>query len=129
MTWAKAKEFCETYGMHLASPKTIEEIKGVRSLALRMGTKYYYWWVSPSNVGQSSPGDFRWHDMTKLPIDSPLWSNSQPNDYFGTAESTCGYFHSDADLQPFLERLLDGPCTKSNNFVCEVPAKCLYLNI
>ncbi|CAB3367885.1 Hypothetical predicted protein [Cloeon dipterum] len=120
LNWKQAKEFCKRNSMHLASPKTQQELTPLYQRAKGLYEKNIDWWVSASDVGGKA-GEFKWHDGQILPKDSTLWNKerNQPDD-FGAGKETC------AHIAPYYkDKLMDSVCfTGSSHFICELPVYC-----
>ncbi|CAB3385501.1 Hypothetical predicted protein [Cloeon dipterum] len=114
-TWYEAKEFCEAHNMHLASPKTQEEIDLLYPAADNVRDDF--WLLSASDAGQAA-GEFKWHDNSSLPRDSALWNkdDKEPNN-FGKGHEVCAYFHTNHG-----QKLLDYNCDFPYRcFICQLP--------
>ncbi|XP_065352468.1 C-type lectin LmsL-like [Cloeon dipterum] len=107
-------EFCEGNKMHLASPKTREDLELLHNKAKSIGTAKD-WWVSLSNEGHAKD-DFRWHDGERVALNSTLWDKfeQEPDQYTG-ATDVCAYINTNSQIG-----LWDYYCADStNSFICE----------
>ncbi|XP_065334373.1 C-type lectin domain family 4 member F-like [Cloeon dipterum] len=117
-SWYKAKEYCESIGLHLASPKTQSELKIVRNKAATISQTN--WWLSASDIGREA-GDFQWHDGTILPLNSPMWAEDlKEPDSYRIGSDTCVDILSRGNLE-----LLDYGCANEKYAICELPAECI----
>ncbi|CAB3376922.1 Hypothetical predicted protein [Cloeon dipterum] len=117
-SWYKAKEYCESIGLHLASPKTQLELRIVRNKAATISQTN--WWLSASDIGRQA-GDFQWHDGTILPLNSPMWDEDlKEPDSYKRGSDTCVDILSRGNLE-----LLDYGCANEKYSICELPAQCM----
>ncbi|XP_065352657.1 lectin-like [Cloeon dipterum] len=119
LNWKQAKEFCKRSSMHLASPKTQQELTLLYQRAKALYEKNNNWWVSASDVGGKA-GEFKWHDGQILPKNSTLWNKEldRPGDY-GAGKETCVHFAS-----YYKDKLMDSVCFPAGHFICELPVYC-----
>ncbi|XP_059471007.1 uncharacterized protein LOC132194000 isoform X2 [Neocloeon triangulifer] len=110
ITWAGANETCSQMGLHMATITNLTDAQVI----LEEGEKSFgghNWWTSATN--QASEKDFRWHDGTKLDLDSSLWRVN--------ADKTedCVYIADwvNGKLSTWL-------CSGKSNLLCELPGKC-----
>ncbi|XP_065337059.1 uncharacterized protein LOC135937759 [Cloeon dipterum] len=115
LSWYRAKQFCKTNKMDLASPKTQEEI----NLLVRKGKEIdeeVTWHLSATDVGREH-GDFRWADGDVLHLNSSLWQ-SRPGS-FQRGEQLCAYVNPEQ-----TDKLKVHNCIIRANIICQLPAKC-----
>ncbi|CAB3383741.1 Hypothetical predicted protein [Cloeon dipterum] len=119
LNWKAAEAFCEMEKMHLASPKTQQELTFLHQKAKEIDNGKTHWWlVSATDIGRK-PGEFEWHDGTSLPKNSHMWSWGEP-DEFKAGREDCVYFNTGK-----TDKLWDYVCSYTDSFICEVPSTCL----
>ncbi|XP_065349720.1 asialoglycoprotein receptor 1-like isoform X2 [Cloeon dipterum] len=116
VTWYEAKVLCEMQKLHLASPKTQQELTYVHRKAREL--TIVPWWLSASDA-RSNAGQFFWHDGTSLSTNSLLWSEGEPSDY-GQGNEACVWIRSNAS-----DKLEDSKCSSYFHYICEQPAACI----
>ncbi|XP_059470836.1 C-type lectin domain family 4 member D-like [Neocloeon triangulifer] len=106
--WNSANETCAEMGLHLATLRDTKDAQVVAAEALKIETGPN-WLVS----ARKSEGDFRWHDGTKLELNSTLW--------WGRAAKThdCVYFYNWE-----AGKLNSYPCFFRFYVICELPTEC-----
>ncbi|XP_065352720.1 C-type lectin domain family 4 member F-like [Cloeon dipterum] len=117
--WYEARRFCETNKMHLAAPKTVEEL-ALFFEETRKVTSHANWWVwamAASDGGRSS-GKFWWGDGELLAKNSVLWSGGDPN-FVNKAKNVCVHVNNQAN-----EKLRDYSCSDTHRFICQLPQYC-----
>ncbi|CAB3385167.1 Hypothetical predicted protein [Cloeon dipterum] len=116
VTWYEAKVLCEMQKLHLASPKTQQDLTTVHRKAREL--TFVPWWLSASDA-RSNPGQFFWHDGTSLSTNSLLWSEGEPSDY-GQGNEACVWIRSNAS-----DKLEGSKCSSYYHYICELPAACM----
>ncbi|CAB3388012.1 Hypothetical predicted protein [Cloeon dipterum] len=116
VSWFRAKDFCERFGMQLATIETDEERRALHVVA---PIKNDYYWLSGSDIG-NLPGHFNW--VSEEQVEDTWWANGQPND-FGEGKQTCVELFTNNGL------LIDYKCSDDDYFICELNPECEIYNV
>ncbi|XP_059488989.1 C-type lectin domain family 4 member F-like [Neocloeon triangulifer] len=117
--WNAANESCNKMGLHLATIKDQKDAQVVAEEGQKFG-KWEVWWVSAKNSGIEGRRDFRWHDGTKLEMDSPLWKAGADK----TEDCVFIFNYGNNDHCPNSKKLHTYLCNYVYYFICELPSSC-----
>ncbi|XP_059488981.1 uncharacterized protein LOC132204477 [Neocloeon triangulifer] len=108
--WTVANEICEKQGLHLATLKSPKDLQLVFTEAgkIKPGQS---WWLSAKNHGKKGQSDFRWHDQSKLELNSSLWKVNADKE----KDSVYIYYTGNLNSMQNLYEMY---------FICELPDKC-----
>ncbi|XP_065331668.1 CD209 antigen-like protein E isoform X1 [Cloeon dipterum] len=118
--WYEARRFCESNKMHLAAPKTVEELALFFEETKKVTSPEACWWVwaMAASAGGRESGEFWWGDGEVLAENSALWSGGDPNDA-KKGKNVCVYVNNQAN-----EKLRDYSCAEIQRFICQLPQYC-----
>ncbi|XP_059479057.1 C-type lectin domain family 4 member K-like [Neocloeon triangulifer] len=112
--WANARDSCAKQGLHLASIGDQSDAEALWAATQNVSPNTY-WWVSAKNAGSWTKKNFRWHDGTKLEMDSPLWKAEAQK----TADCVVAANWGNGTLKVEAR-----PCINDYYYICQLPTEC-----
>ncbi|XP_059474761.1 uncharacterized protein LOC132196260 [Neocloeon triangulifer] len=112
--WTQVRDRCAEKGLQMITLKNMNDHNLVwQKIKELLGESYY--WVSARNTGNSGQMDYRWHDGSKLELNSDLWKDNA-NKTLGCVEMKYGSNNG---------KLSGETCNYSGSkSVCELPSEC-----